>query len=103
VTAGNSGAPLPVGTSAEEGEYTVTAVDADVSLTVDMAAAGAPEPTNGRYVVVELSATYNGADTGDVHMDLLTGWPPGRGQSSTAATRRAAAGPVDGRAGARAG
>jgi hypothetical protein len=79
--AGNSDAPLPVGQSGTVGEYTVaiTTVAADVAVTVDLAAAGSPEPTNGRYVWVELSATYTGADIGDVHGELFTGLVGGDG------------------------
>ncbi len=106
VVSGNSDAPLPVGTSGEVGEYTVTvtAVDADVALTVDLAAAGSPEPTNGRYVLVDLSATYNGADTGNVHTDLLTGLAAWEGAGALQRRLPRAAVPrVDGRAGAGAG
>jgi hypothetical protein len=79
--AGNSDAPLPVGQSATVGDYTVaiTTVAADVAVTVDLVAAGSPEPTNGGYVWVELSATYTGADTGDVHGELFTGLVGGDG------------------------
>jgi hypothetical protein len=82
VAAANSDAPLPVGVSTTLGQYivAVTAVDADVAVTVDLAAAGSPEPDNGRYVLVELTATYTGPGTGDVHMDMVTSLAGGDGQ-----------------------
>jgi hypothetical protein len=80
--ASNRDAPLPLGQSGSVGNYTVaiTSVASDVAVTVDLADAGSPAPTNGQYVVIELSAAYTGVDIGDVHRDLFTGLAAGDGQ-----------------------
>jgi hypothetical protein len=64
-------APLALGQSAELGEYTVT-VDRVIPNADDIVARANEfnSPPDGRYVIVELTVTYNGRQEGDPWLDL---------------------------------
>jgi hypothetical protein len=69
----NEVTPLPLGESAEVGEYTVTVdrviPDADGIVAHENQF---NSPPDGRYVLVELTVTYNGDEEGDPWVDLST-------------------------------
>lgn len=64
---------LPVGQSAEVGDYTVTVAAVTLDGTEAVAAANEfNEPATNQYVLVDLDAVYNGAEEGDPWLDLMT-------------------------------
>jgi hypothetical protein len=68
----NSDAPLPVGSPGELTGFTVTVTSVITNAAETIEGGGNPPPINGRYVLVELSATYTGEDTGTVGPPFLS-------------------------------
>lgn len=68
-----AGELLPLGSSAEIGEYTVTVTNVNLDAAEQMLAAN---PYNaapaGQYVLVDMAVVYNGSEEGDPWIDLTT-------------------------------
>lgn len=64
--------PLPIGTEAKVSDYNVkvTSVNQDAAAAVKGYNEFNDDPTNGRYVLISLDATYTGDTEGDPGMDL---------------------------------
>ncbi len=63
--------PLPIGESAQVGDYTVTVTEFIPDATMEMTADGFNDPpTNGLYGVVNLAVTYTGDEEGEPSFEL---------------------------------
>jgi hypothetical protein len=68
----NSQAPLPVGQSGELTDLTLTVTSVTTDAAEAIEGGGNPPPTNGRYMLVEVSATNNGEITANVGSSLVS-------------------------------
>ncbi len=65
-------APLPLGATGELPSFTVTVTAVLTDAAEPLEGGGSPPPVNGRYLLVDLTATYTGADAGSVGPPFLT-------------------------------
>jgi len=69
---GSAGHPLPIGTPARIGDYsvTLTAVRLDATAEVKGANSFNPDPTNGQYALASVAVVYEGAEEGTPSFDV---------------------------------